>query len=101
MGADGHTASLFPSTQALYENERLAVANYVEKLDTTRLTMTFPVINNAANVIFLVAGEEKAATLREVLEGEYNPEKFPAQKVKPRDGNLLWLVDAQAARLLQ
>jgi 6-phosphogluconolactonase len=100
MGADGHTASLFPYTKAL-KAKRRAVANYVEKLQTTRLTMTFPVINGASNAMFLVSGTEKAEALREVHQGEYQPEKFPAQKVKLTDGNLLWLVDSEAARLLQ
>ncbi|MGC2235777.1 MAG: 6-phosphogluconolactonase [Pyrinomonadaceae bacterium] len=101
MGADGHTASLFPFTKALHETERLAVINNVEKLNANRLTMTFPVINNAANVMFLVSGAEKAESLREVLRGENNPDEFPSQKVKLNDGNLLWLVDREAARLLQ
>jgi 6-phosphogluconolactonase len=101
MGADGHTASLFPHTKALHETERLAVANYVEKLNDWRFTLTFPVINNAANVMFLVSGAEKAEALREVLQGEYQPDKFPSQKVKLNDGNLLWLIDGNAARLLQ
>ncbi len=100
MGADGHTASLFPFSEALHETEKFAVANPVEKLQTTRLTLTFPVINNARNVIFLVAGEEKAETLREVLEGEFQPDKFPSQNVKPTHGNLIWLVDEKAASLL-
>ena len=107
MGADGHTASLFPYTEAVRTAcgsgrvSRIAVANYVEKLQTTRLTLTFPFINNAENVIFLVAGEEKAETLRDVLEGEYQPEKLPSQSVQPRDGNLLWLVDEKTASLLR
>lgn len=101
MGDDGHTASLFPHTEALGETAKTAVANRVEKLNATRLTMTFPVINDAKNVIFLVAGAEKAEALREVLEGEPQPEKFPAQNVKLQDGNLFWLVDKEAARLLQ
>jgi 6-phosphogluconolactonase len=101
MGADGHTASLFPNTDALNEEEIIAVANWVEKLDAFRLTVTFPLINSAANIIFLVTGAEKAEALREVLQGEYQPDKFPAQKVKPVNGNLLWLVDAPAARFLQ
>jgi 6-phosphogluconolactonase len=101
MGADAHTASLFPFSEALNEKEAIAVKNYVEKLQTTRLTMTFPVINNAANVMFLVGGAEKAEALREVLKGDFQPDKFPAQNVKLNDGNLLWLVEAQAARLLQ
>ncbi len=105
MGTDGHTASLFPFTEAVktgcVSGRSTVAVNYVEKLGETRFTMTFPVINNAANIIFLITGAEKAETLKEVLEGEYNPEKFPAQKVKPTNGNLLWLVDAEAARLLQ
>jgi 6-phosphogluconolactonase len=101
MGADGHTASLFPYTEALHETQRFAVANPVEKLQTTRLTLTFPAINNAANVMFLVSGAEKAEALREVLQGEYQPDRFPSQKVKLNNGNLLWLVDEQAASGIQ
>lgn len=100
MGADGHTASLFPFTEALHETERFAVANRVEKLETTRLTLTFPVINNARNVMFLVVGEEKAEALKQVLEGDIQPDKFPSQSVKPENGNLFWLVDEKAASLL-
>jgi 6-phosphogluconolactonase len=100
MGADGHTASLFPFTPALNENSRLAVSNWVEKLNTHRLTMTFPMLNSAANIIFLVAGEEKAPAVREILEGEYHPEKYPAQDINPGDGNLYWLLDKAAAGLL-
>ncbi len=101
MGADGHTASLFPFTEALHETDKIATENYVEKLDTTRLTLTFPVINNARNVMFLVAGEEKAETLKQVLEGEFQPDKFPSQNVKPKNGNLFWLVDEKAASFLK
>ena len=100
MGEDGHTASLFPFSQALSETKKIAVGNRVEKLDTTRLTLTFPIINQAANVFFLVKGADKAETLRTVLQGEFQPEKFPSQNVKPVDGNLFWLVDREAARLL-
>lgn len=101
MGADGHTASLFPDTEALHETKKVAAANYVEKLNDWRFTLTFPVINNARNVIFLVAGEEKAETLKAVLEGDFEPEKFPAQSVRPSSGELFWLVDEKAARLLE
>jgi 6-phosphogluconolactonase len=101
MGDDGHTASLFPFTAALGETEKIATANYVEKFDTTRLTFTFPTINNSSNVIFLVGGVSKAETFQMVLEGEFQPEKFPSQVVKPRSGNLFWLVDEQAAQLLK
>ncbi len=100
MGADGHTASLFPNTKALSEKKNIAVANDVEKLDTTRLTLTFPVINNAANIIFLVAGADKAEALREVLEGKSAPDKYPSQTVKPANGELFWLLDENAAKLL-
>ena len=101
MGADGHTASLFPFTDALHETDKIAVANPVEKLNTTRLTLTFPTINNARNIIFLVAGAEKAETLREVLEGDFAPDKLPAQNVRPKDGNLFWLLDENVAKLLR
>lgn len=100
MGADGHTASLFPETAALNETKKLAVANWVEKLKSFRLTFTFPLINNAANVIFLVAGAEKAETLKTVLQCEFEPLKFPAQNVRPRDGKLLWLIEKDAAKLI-
>lgn len=101
MGDDGHTASLFPYTEALNETNRIAVENIVEKLNAIRLTLTFPVINNAENVIFLVKGADKAETLKQVLEGEFEPLKFPSQNVQPVSGNLFWLVDSEAAELLE
>ncbi len=96
MGADGHTASLFPGTKALQETEKIVCVNYVEKLNSNRLTFTFPLINNAANIIFLVAGADKADALHEVLNGAPNPEKFPSQSVKPQNGELCWLIDEKA-----
>lgn len=101
MGNDGHTASLFPLTEALTETKKIAVANRVEKLDTTRLTLTLPTINNAANVVFLIKGADKGETLQNVLEGDFQPDKYPSQAVKPRDGNLYWLIEREAARLLK
>ena len=101
IGADGHTASLFPETPALRETETIAVANRVEKLDAHRLTITFPVINNASNVIFLVAGEEKAQAVADVFEAEFRPDDFPAQLVQPVEGNLYWLLDNAAASKLR
>lgn len=100
MGADGHTASLFPGTTALHETEKQAVANWVPQLDTWRYTFTFPVINNARNVMFLVAGDEKAAVLKDVLEGEKSPGELPSQSVHPKNGELYWFVDRAAASLL-
>ena len=100
MGQDGHTASLFPGTSALGEGKRLVVSNWVEKLGTDRITMTVPVLNNAAGVLFLVQGEEKASALKAVLDGPRNPGQLPAQLIQPANGQLLWLVDKAAARLL-
>lgn len=100
MGPDGHTASLFPFTEALHETEKIVTANPVEKLQTTRLTLTFATINNAKNIIFLAAGEEKAKTLHEVLEGEFEPERLPSQNIRPLSGNLFWLIDEKAATFL-
>jgi 6-phosphogluconolactonase len=101
MGPDGHTASLFPGTSAVHEQTRLAVAPWVETLKTYRVTLTPPVLNNAACVIFLVSREDKAATLRAVLEGDYQPDRSPSQAIRPTQGRLLWLVDRAAAGLLR
>lgn len=100
LGPDGHTASLFPHTLALGVRDRLVVANRVEKLGATRLTLTLPVINNAALVVFLVAGADKAAVLAGVRNGPPQPEELPAQQVAPHDGRVLWLVDRAAAAQL-
>jgi 6-phosphogluconolactonase len=100
MGADGHTASLFPGTDALRERRRLAVANHVEKLATDRMTLTVPVFNHGIDVLFLVQGPDKAEALKAVLEGPYDPERLPAQLIQPASGRLTWLVDSAAARLL-
>ena len=97
MGLDGHTASLFPGTKALKERERLVVSNWVDKLQTYRITMTVPVLNNADWVLFLVSGEEKAETLRNVLAGDEQPDRLPSQLIQPTQGRLLWLVDRAAA----
>ena len=100
LGPDGHTASLFPGTAALHEQTRLVVANWVEKFNTDRITLTPPVLNNAACIIFLVGGEDKAETLQAVLQGEKQLERFPAQLISPTHGTLLWLVDRPGTRLL-
>lgn len=99
MGADGHTASLFPDTAAIHERPWWVVENYVSKLDAWRITLTPEAINAAANVIFMVAGADKAETLREVLHGPYIPDKYPAQLVRPENGQVEWMVDAAAAAL--
>jgi 6-phosphogluconolactonase len=97
MGEDGHTASLFPGSTALDDAEHLVAAPFVEKLKAHRLTLTFPLINEASSIIFLVAGENKAETLHAVLEGEIRGQEYPAQLVSPSRGELVWLVDEAAA----
>lgn len=101
MGPEGHTASLFPGTQALKEKQHLVVHNWVGKLYTNRITLTPPVLNNAARVVFMVHGAEKAPALKAVLEGPCEPEQLPAQIVRPREGEVLWLVDSTAAGMLE
>jgi 6-phosphogluconolactonase len=93
MGTDGHTASLFPGTTALEERKRAAVAVYVEKLQSWRVTLTLPVINAARHVLFLVSGESKAAALAQINVGE----PLPASLVRPSHGQLTWLVNQDAA----
>jgi 6-phosphogluconolactonase len=101
LGPEGHTASLFPGTKALHETRRLVVSTWVGKFFTDRITLTPPVLNNAAGVIFLVSGDDKALALKAVLEGHDEPEQLPAQLIRPAHGRLLWLVDRAAAGLLQ
>jgi len=100
MGEDGHTASIFPYSDVVHENTRLVSAPWVAKLNAFRITLTPPVINNAACVIFLVIGAEKADAVRLVLEGPHMPEQFPAQIVNPKSGKLIWLLDRAAASKL-
>lgn len=95
MGADGHTASLFPQTSALTENEKLAVENEVPQLGTYRLTLTYPVINNARHVIFLISGHAKRDMLRTIWHGPWDRFRYPAQAVAPQ-GQLIWWVDQTA-----
>jgi 6-phosphogluconolactonase len=97
MGPDGHTASLFPGTTALKETTRWVVPNYVPKFNAHRLTLTTAILNRAAQVIFLVVGQDKAEPLAEVLEGPPDPERLPSQLIRPGAGRLLWLVDTVAA----
>jgi 6-phosphogluconolactonase len=100
LGDDGHTASLFPHTSALDETSRLVVANHVPQRDAWRVTLTWPVINHARSVFFLVAGQQKAAILRELLTGPYDPERLPSQLIWPSSGILIFILDKAAAALL-
>ena len=97
LGTDGHTASIFPGSEVLHETERLVVAPWVEKFKSYRITMTLPLINNGASVVFLVSGAEKAEIVKEVFEGG---NKFPAQAVRPANGELIWMLDRDAASYL-
>ncbi len=99
IGEDGHTASLFPGTPALDVGDRWAVENPVEKLGTTRITLTVPAINAAKRVVFLVAGEGKAKALKEILEVDAEPRDCPAKLIRPV-GEPIWMSDAAAASSL-
>lgn len=98
LGEDGHTASLFPGADAVDEQRRLVTSTCVPRLETARITLTLPVLNHGACVLFLVAGEAKAQVLRRVLESPPSA-GYPASLVQP-DGELLWFVDGTASRLL-
>jgi 6-phosphogluconolactonase len=101
MGPDGHTASLFPHTEAIHELSRLSVANHVpQQKDSWRITLTWPVINHASSVFFLIAGNDKAAVLNEVLTGRRDPERLPSQLIWPASGILTLILDKAAAALL-
>lgn len=102
LGANGHTASLFPGLSAVREMERWVVAEYVAEVGQRRMTLTAPAINAASAVTFLVTGAEKAAVLRRVLEGRRDVDVTPAQAIAPQaGGRLRWLVDAAAAASLK
>jgi 6-phosphogluconolactonase len=99
MGPDGHTASLFPRTAALAEKTRWVAPNFVPKFNADRITLTYPVLNAARQVLFVVCGADKANVLREVLEGPPDAERLPSQAVQP-DGPLMWFLDSAAAARL-
>jgi 6-phosphogluconolactonase len=103
MGEDGHTASLFPETDALNETEKLYVAHHVTaKGDLWRITQTFPTIYKSSNIMFLVSGEGKADALREVMRGADNPTLYPAQTVaRSKHLHIVWVLDEAAASKLK
>lgn len=98
IGKDGHTASLFPGQEALDEEERLVVSVKGGDPDVHRLSVTFPVLNNAREIVFLVSGESKAHILKAVLEN--NQPQLPAQRIQPVKGVLKWIIDRKAASRL-
>ncbi|HEY1270969.1 MAG TPA: 6-phosphogluconolactonase [Terriglobales bacterium] len=97
MGPDGHTASLFPGTEAVQEESRLVVANWVENFKSHRITLTVPVLNSATCVMFLVTGKDKAPALAAVFDESAPEDQYPAKKVRPRNGDLIWMVGRDAA----
>lgn len=99
MGPDGHTASLFPHTEALHETSRLVAANHVPQINSWRITLTWPVINHARSVFFLIGGD-KAAILNEVLTGPRDLQRLPSQLIRPASGILTLILDKSAALLL-
>jgi 6-phosphogluconolactonase len=100
LGPDGHTASLFPQTPALHERDLWVVANWVQKLHKYRITLTAPALCSAANILFLVAGGDKATALRDVLHGPFHPDQWPAQIFRNCTSPVTWLIDQLAARQL-
>jgi 6-phosphogluconolactonase len=96
VGRDGHTASLFPGMNAVLEQKALATSEFVELIKSWRVTLTFPILNAAREVIFLVAGKEKAAIIQHVLEKEVPDIKLPASLIRPKGGTLCWMIDDEA-----
>jgi 6-phosphogluconolactonase len=100
MGEDGHTASLFPETTALDVNNQWCVRNFVPKLNDERVTLTYPILNEALQIVFLIVGKKKAEALRQVLVEPPDKRKLPAQGIDPSKGKLIWLIDNEAASKL-
>lgn len=98
LGPDGHTASLFPDSKALTEEKQTFVANWVEKFNAYRLTSTYPLLNAARHVVFLVSGDGKAEIMKDIFSSKEI--KYPAQKINPTSGKLEWYVDKAAAALI-
>jgi 6-phosphogluconolactonase len=101
MGEDGHTASLFPETDVLSEEQSWVAAVWVEKFQAFRITLTAPAINHAAHILFLVTGENKAERLAEVFNHQEGNERLPVQLIHPANGSIEWLADRAAASRLR
>ncbi len=101
MGPEGHTASLFPHQPSLHEQQRLVMPVITPKPPPPRLTFTPPLLNAARHILFLVTGADKSDAVHAVLEGEYNPDEYPAQIVRPKDGEVTWMLDTAAAEKLR
>lgn len=101
MGDDGHTLSLFPGTAVIHEEKSWVKSFFLQAQDMYRITLTKTVVNKSASIAFLATGAGKAEALKEILEGQYNPDLYPSQVIKPSTGELHWFVDAAAASLLK
>ena len=101
MGDDGHTASLFPGSPVNVSTPTLAVTAQYQDRPANRITLTPLVFNQAREVWFLVTGQSKAETLKNVIKGEYKPEVYPAQRIHPVNGNLVWIIDEAAGSLIK
>jgi 6-phosphogluconolactonase len=101
MGDDGHTLSLFPGTPVVHEEKLWVTSFFLKAQDMYRITLTAPVVNHAACVIFMATGTGKSLTLKSVIEGTFNPDKFPSQQIRPEEGELHWFVDEAAAGALE
>ena len=100
LGTNGHTASLFPYQPALHEKKKLVIAEHIEEVVMTRVTFSAPLINAARQIVFVSLGEDKAAVVRDVVTGVFDPERLPAQLIRPAHGKLTWILDSgSAARL--
>ncbi|HXO78090.1 MAG TPA: 6-phosphogluconolactonase [Puia sp.] len=97
MGDDGHTLSLFPGTAIVHEEKAWAKAFFLPAQDMYRITLTKTIVNRSAHIAFLTTGTGKAHALKEVLKGDYNPDLYPSQEIKPVNGELHWFVDEAAA----
>jgi len=101
LGENGHTASLFPGTSVLDEQERWVKEVYLAEQGLYRVTLSAPLINQAMLVAFLVTGSAKASVLPQVLEGPFDPHRLPAQLIRPTHGDLYWLIDQEAGSLIR
>ena len=100
MGDDGHTLSLFPGTHVMHEEFKWATSLFLPQQQMFRVTLTPPIVNRAARIAFLVTGPGKASALQQVIEGDFNPDKYPSQMIKPMPGEVYWFVDKAAASML-
>ena len=101
MGDDGHTLSLFPGTHVMHAEDKMVLSLFLKSQDMYRITLTPPIVNKAACVAFLVSGSGKAAALKEVIEGDYRPDLYPSQVIKPLNDQLHWFLDEAAAANLE